>query len=161
MSKTATYALIEKQTTSSTTNTVTFSSIPNTYTDLIIISDSRGAGPNFLGYRFNSDTGSNYSFTALTGNGSAASSSRSSNATNLGMGLVNSNPFNLFYLFDYANTTTYKTALSKRGDAAFGIDAYSGLWRNTAAINAITIFSGSNFDTGSTFKLYGIQAGNA
>ena len=64
MSKTATYALIERQTLGSATSTVTFSSIPGTYTDLIIISSALSAGTSeTIMMRFNSDSGNNYSFT--------------------------------------------------------------------------------------------------
>jgi hypothetical protein len=62
---------------------------------------------------------------------------------------------------NYANTTTYKTALNRSNAASQGVEALVTLWRSTAAINSITISTdngGSIIDTGSTFSLYGIKS---
>ena len=61
---------------------------------------------------------------------------------------------------NYSNTTTFKTILMRANNAALGVDAIVGLWRSTAAINEIKVFptGGANFETGSTFSLYGIKA---
>jgi hypothetical protein len=60
---------------------------------------------------------------------------------------------------NYANTTTYKTTLARTNDALLQARASVGLWRNTSAINSILVsYYGYNFDAGSTFTLYGIQA---
>ena len=69
------------------------------------------------------------------------------------MGIINFN--------DYANTTTFKTFLARFGQAATDTDLTVNLWRNTAAINTI-LFQGTlgYLGNGSTFKLYGIEAGN-
>jgi hypothetical protein len=68
-------------------------------------------------------------------------------------------------IMNYSNSTTNKTTLSRAGSqgAAFpGTDIIVGLWRNTAAITNVDIVCTSNtFLAGSTFNLYGIQAGNA
>ena len=76
----ATYQPIETQTVSGTsTSTVTFSSIPQTYTDLVLVSAITQSADvsNYL--RFNSDTGTNYSRTRLVGTGSSATSVRGTN----------------------------------------------------------------------------------
>jgi hypothetical protein len=64
---------------------------------------------------------------------------------------------------DYANTTTYKTVLSRGNEAAAEVNAEVGLWRSTVAITslALDLETGIDFSIGSNFKLYGIQAGNA
>jgi len=59
---------------------------------------------------------------------------------------------------NYANTTTNKTILSRSNAADKGVMATVSLWRNTAAINSITLLaSANNFATGSTFSLYGVK----
>ena len=70
---TATYDCIATTTLSSAQSSVTFSSISGSYTDLIIISDAiLASGNDALGLRFNSDSGSNYSYTFMYGNGTSA-----------------------------------------------------------------------------------------
>lgn len=163
-----TYEPISTTTLGSAAATVTFSSIPGTYTDLVLVCNGGitiAAGNAHL--RFNSDTGSNYSFTDITGTGSAASSARGTNQTSC---ILNSygypeNDMNwncLVHIMNYSNTTTYKTLLSRSNQADNGVSALVGLWRSTAAITSIdiiSIFSGSpQFSIGSTFTLYGIKA---
>ena len=161
MSRTATYSLIESQTLGSATATVTFSSIPATFTDLILVIRARTISANY-NLRLNGDTGANYSYTVIAGNGSSATSSRSSSNTVIGLTYTGSGaPMTKLQIQDYANTTTYKTVLNRQDDAANATVASVGLWRSTAAINSITIVSPGTIPSGSTFKLYGIQAGNA
>lgn len=170
MAKTATYSLINSTTLGSAQSSVTFSSIPSTFTDLVLVCNGGvtiAAANAHL--RFNSDTGSNYSDTNITGTGSAASSGRSTSQTSC---ILNSygypeNDMNwncIVHIMDYSNTTTYKTLLSRSNQADNGVSALVGLWRSTAAIttiDVISIFSGSpQFSIGTTFKLYGIEAGN-
>jgi hypothetical protein len=62
---------------------------------------------------------------------------------------------------NYANTTTYKNALYLSSSVASSsyVGAAVGLWRSTAAINAVNFStSGTNYVNGSTFTLYGIAA---
>lgn len=160
-----TYEPIATQTLGSATATVTFSSIPSTYTDLVLITSVKttSAAQNLL-MRVNSDTGSNYSTTLVTGSGSSTASVRTSNATqgaldNYGYADTASNNITIVNLMNYSNTSTYKTWLSRANNAGNGTTALVGLWRSSSAINAIEIFIGSNTMTaGSTFTLYGIKA---
>lgn len=164
-----TYIPIATQTLNSNTATVTFSSIPGTYTHLVLICTVRStfAGTqNDITLRFNSDSGTNYSSTWLSGSGSAASSGRTSNqdygyffylpAANAtagvwGVGIAN--------IMNYSNTTTNKTVLTRNNDPLAGVGAYAGLWRSTSAITSISIQSPLvNLVSGSTFSLYGIKA---
>jgi hypothetical protein len=166
MSKTATYALIESQVLGSAAAEITFSSIPNTYTDLIIVvaATSDTGGSRALYMQFNSDTGANYSQTYVNGDGTTAASGRGSNANQISE-LLSITPSNTaqanINIQDYSNTTTNKTVLS-RGNSMNQTGAVAGLWRSTSAIASIKLYpSGGNFNTNSTFRLYGIQAGNA
>jgi hypothetical protein len=159
-----TYTELLKTTLGTATNSVTISSIPSGYTDLVLVinaGSSAGADANF---RLNGDSGSNYSRTSITGNGSAASSSRTANAT-IGRLNFNGYPFGaagdttiIAHFMNYANTTTYKTVISRANQASLGTDAVVNLWRSTAAINSIEILStaAATYVAGSTFSLYGI-----
>jgi hypothetical protein len=62
-------------------------------------------------------------------------------------------------IMNYANTTTYKTAISRLDDAANYVGTSVGLWRSTSAINSVTILAGTgNIPSGAMFTLYGIAA---
>lgn len=174
MAKTATYALIEARTLTTSTASVTFSSIPGTYTDLVLVTSLRNvagtSGDQSLDLEVNGDTATNYSFTQLYGNGTLASSNRVSSTTDYSSagrvadGGTASGTFsvNITNLLDYSNATTYKTFISRQNTAGNYVVISAGLWRSTSAITSIKLTdnSGSNFASGSTFKLYGIQAGS-
>jgi hypothetical protein len=148
-----------------TTATYTFSSIPSTYTDLILvqsIGNNSGSGASGVRIQYNGDTGSNYSWTYLVGTGSSAVSGRNSNATYYDIGIENDTTnFAVVttQIMNYANTTTYKTAISRGSASTREVSTNASLWRSTSAINSITITKADgNFKQGSTFTLYGIQA---
>lgn len=157
----STYEPIATTTLGSAAADVTFTSIPGTYTDLIIAGNGIKSGDHGINVQFNSDTGSNYSFTYLYGDGSSAVSGRESNKSFASGGrLATNGAVSLFYIMNYANTTTYKTMLSKGSNAGALTIAVVSLWRSTSAITTIKINPGDlgNFATGSTFTLYGIAA---
>jgi hypothetical protein len=110
-----TYVAIAEQTLGTAAASVTFSSISGAYTDLVlVVTGTMTGGPDSVVLQFNGDTGSNYSTTILSGNGSSASSLRVS--TNNG-GLIESAQSNsIIHIMNYANSTTYKTILG-RGNA--------------------------------------------
>jgi len=168
-----TYVPIATNTLSSAALTVTFSSIPSTYTDLIIVINGRStyAGTYINNYlQFNGDGSSNYSDTTLYGNGSSVTSSRHSSVSNPQCGVIpaaniTSGIFGVVthHIMNYANTSTYKTFLNRSSNSDSGGGyAYAsvGLWRSTAAITSVVlaIDSGYNWASGSTFSLYGIAA---
>jgi hypothetical protein len=160
----ATYEPIATTTLGSAAASYTFSSIPATYTDLILVADSLvdGGGGAQIIIRVNGDTGTNYSRTVLDGSGSSATSTKDSNIAYFQTGyqayMTTARGFNMIANFmNYSNTTTNKSILVRCGNANTGVDASIGLWRNTAAINSILVYPASNnFATGSTFTLYGI-----
>jgi hypothetical protein len=156
-----TYEPIQTQTLGSTATSVTFSSIPATYTDLVIVGVVSGAGDQ-IKLQFNGDTSSIYSYRFLYGNGTSALSAEAtgnnayirigqSYTSNLGNFICN--------VLNYSNTTTYKSVLSRAGNAGNLLGLFTGTWRSTAAVTSIKfeLLSGS-FDSGSTFTLYGIKA---
>lgn len=160
-----TYVAIASQTLASAAATVTFSSIPATYTDLVLVVQSKDTtGGEYPYIQFNGDTASNYSQTILHGNGSSAGSSRYSSATYIYTSWMSFNTANgqitRTNIMNYANTTTNKTVLIRADAAGSGTEATVGLWRSTAAINSIAIKSenAATYAIGSTFALYGILA---
>lgn len=159
----STYEKIATSTLSSAVSSVTFSSIPATYTDLVLVVNytlnSGGTGGS-VRLQFNSDTGTNYSSTFIYGSGSSAVSSRASNQTSIDAGYMSSNSWanSITSIQNYSNTTTYKSTLSRSNVSNGEVTAYVNLWRNTAAINTILVFASTNYASGSTFTLYGIKA---
>jgi hypothetical protein len=147
---------------------VTFSNIPGTFTDLILVSASDTDYPFAAGVstylRINGDTAGNYSTTWLLGSGSAASSSRASNDTNgiyIGefSGTANTQETSIVQIMSYANTNVHKTVLSSSAVASYFVTRQVGLWRSTAAITSVSVRAGGyTFQQGGTFSLYGVKA---
>jgi hypothetical protein len=160
----STYTPIATTTLGSATGTVTFTSIPSTYTDLVLVAVGTAVNSTGWGLQFNSDTASNYSATYVEGNSTSAVSERygANYMRTCWNSLWNtSNPSNtIIQIQNYSNTTTYKSALWRSNSVSNGyVEAGVGLWRSTTAINRIDIIiSSANFATGSTFTLYGILA---
>ncbi len=167
----STYVPIQAITLSSAAASVDFTGIPQTYTDLVIVASARYVSTNTgqgLGIRFNGDTSSNYSFTILEGNGSAASSYRVSNTTSGAMGAVANGSQTSFAVVstsiqNYTNNTINKTYITRQSGPSF-VQGIAGLWRATPApITSISIFgsgTAGNIDSGSTFTIYGIGSGS-
>jgi hypothetical protein len=165
-----TYTPIATTTLGSATSNITFTSISGSYTDLIIAgglrldNDSSGAQNAII--RFNGDSGSNYSYNYLLGDGSSAGSGRGLNETSLLISTVgndNTNRYSseIWQINNYSNTTTYKSALLKHM-VNFGnqVQTSVGLWNSTSAITSISITPGGskNWAAGSILTLYGIAA---
>jgi hypothetical protein len=157
----ATYDKIEAYTLPSAQAAYTFTTIPGTFTDLVMIISGTNAtaSDENIWVRFNGDTGSNYSATQLYGTGSSPGST-----TNSGTGMLlgrggTTLSSSVLQFINYANTTTFKTAMG-RGNNTNGVVIFNvGLWRSTAAITSIYVTSNAgNFNTGTTFTLYGIKA---
>lgn len=158
----STYSTIATTTLGSAQANVTFSSFSG-YTDLVLVFNGRctSTGGWNLFLQFNSDTGTNYSATSLYGDGTSAFSARGSNNAAVGGWFVDgTNPGTVIAnIMNYSNTSTNKTVIGRGNNTGYGVDARVGLWRNTAAITSMLIYSnGGNWLTGSTFTLYGISA---
>ncbi len=161
-----TYQAIATQTLESATASITFSSIPSTYTDLVLVVNfgTTGAG-EVTGLRLNTDTGSNYSMTSIYGNGTGVVAYRRSNdvAMNYGNWVGTTTTLNesngIYHIMNYSNTTTFKTAIGRSNDASTQSEVTVGLWRNTAAVNSVTFFvTTTTLKAGATASLYGIKA---
>jgi hypothetical protein len=157
-----TYEPIATTTANGVIQSVTFSSIPATYTDLILIVAGNAVN-NGTVITFNNDTSTNYSRTVLRGDGTSATSFRQSSQNYIAADASVSQPAQniIMHIFNYANTTTYKTALVRSNNSSAGLDQGVGLWRATpAAINRIdvTLQGATPITSGAVFTLYGIKA---
>ena len=159
----STYTPIATTTLGSAASDVTFSSISGSYTDIILVMDAiMSSGDQGVGLRFNGDSGANYSFTFLFGDGSSTTSGRSAPATRIDAGYINTTrSTNIAQIQNYSNTTTYKTLISRFNPSTQYAGAYVGTWRNTAAITSIFLYPSTTvgtFAAGSTFTLYGVKS---
>jgi hypothetical protein len=168
---TPTYTPLATVTLGASASSVTFSSIPATYRDLILVMDLIGsttAANAFVGIRLNSDTGNNYNRVAMVGTGSTTSSFSAANQAYFfcgGFPASNSNSRGLTItdFMDYSATDKHKTMLQKEANPTVSAIAYAARWANTSAVTSIEISAtptvgDNNFGSTSTFSLYGIAS---
>lgn len=167
MPDTSTEVAIATTTLSSAASSITFSSIPATYTDLRLVFNPTGVDSTtgarvFL--QFNSSA-LNMSYTFLQGNGTTATSGRGTTAYFSPVLYPSTTRPTLYIadIFSYANTSINKTSLhSYYGDnnGSGVVESLVRLWQNTAAISSITLTADSSgtrtFSIGTTATLYGI-----
>lgn len=163
----ATYIPISNTTLTSNQSSVTFNNF-NGYTDLIIIANCRGSNDieSDINLQFNSDTNSNYSMTRMYGQTSTAGTDRLSSRTDINFGRQGGTVFapNIIHIFNYSNSTSYKSILVRSGHHSSDASAITlmnvGMYRSNNAITSITFIQtgAQNYKTGSTFSLYGIKA---
>ncbi len=154
-----TYEPIATQTLGSAAASITFSSIPGTYTDLrLVFVGTLSSGNATTGWRANSDSATNYSETYIGGDGTSAFSGRNTNSTFGFAGVTDTNQsMTTVDVFSYAGST-YKTALSDSVPVAQYVLRRVQLWRSTAAITSFTYLTTSGtFTAGTTATLYGIK----
>ena len=164
-----TYTPIATTTLNSDTNNVTFSNIPGTYTDIVVVAflkSNRSATAS--GIFVYPNGGVNYvTFTNLTGDGTSAGASRIPSA-NAFTGFyhevtaASANDFTvaIYHFNNYSNTTTYKTVLYRTNLPSIAVKAYASRIPTTSAITSLqwSDQNGTGFISGSTFTLYGILA---
>jgi hypothetical protein len=157
---TVTYSTIQTYTIPSVTTTFTLSSIPSTYTDLVLVFGGGTVAPTGVYIRFNGDSGSNYSTTRMSGWATNNNSARSTNQTRVEVGGSWSDTNHMVVnLQNYSNTSINKVGICRTSDATDTVAAGAILWRNTAAINSIAFSTdATNFAAGTVITLYGIKA---
>lgn len=157
---------------SAATSSVLFSGIPQNFQDLRIIASARTSTSTAddMTLRLNADSATNYSRTVLYSDNASAVSFRNTNSNWAIVGFMpsNSDTAGVFStqsidIFNYASTTVNKTILGRSGmsgtASTIGNVANVALWRNTAAINSVTLLAANqSFASGSTFALYGVLA---
>ena len=171
----ATYERIASVTINSATSVVTFSSIPSTYTDLVLTGGwfRVTTNGNNLGMRLNSDTGNNYSANYMEGDGTSVATGGGFGNANyarvaaIAGGFTSSATQSLpitMQFNDYFNTQIRKTIVTRYGQASAVTGISCSVWLSTSAINAIELSAYSpgtgEFGAGSILTLYGIKAGS-
>ena len=163
---TNTYVALDKVTLVSSASSITFSSIPQTYTDLRFVGSFNSSSYAVGGLQYNGVT-SGYSTTFNYGATSSRTTAQGKIPFQQGFGpITEANSFQIVNvdIMNYANTTTKKTTLWKTGNpTSTGFPGYEwgiGLYPSTSAITSITFDAGGAniFQSGSTFSLYGIKA---
>jgi hypothetical protein len=158
----STYTPIASSTISGTSTTVvTFTSIPSTYTDLLVVVNGLNVGSADAAMTFNNDSGANYCWTRLFGDGSTTYSGRASAASDIpvSIGYMNDRTNTLVNIMNYSNATTYKTTILRANKSTGYVEAMVDMWKNTSAINRIDITTPSGyFAAGTIFTIYGIKA---
>jgi hypothetical protein len=180
----STYSTIATYTvTGGTATSYTFTSIPQTYTDLVLVTSYAGYyasnDRSQLGLQVGNgsvDTGTNYSYTYMSGDGTTASSGRDGSASGITQTVLGTYPLgpssslqqntSIIHFMNYSNTTTFKTLLQRTENVNSSNNTPStkaqvNLWRSTSAINTIKIKDYSDlyyFHPGTNFTLYGIAS---
>ena len=164
-----TYTLISSNVLSSSAASVTFNSIPSTYTDLVLrVSARNDSNDSLILMTFNGDTSGVWSRTSLRGDGSAASSGNNTSLARMQLEYadISTNTASTFnnmeiYIPSYLasqNKPISNFGVQETNATAASMAASAGLWRITSAVSSITLsFSASNFVSGSSFYLYGIK----
>jgi hypothetical protein len=169
-----TYTLIAHTELTSSQSIIEFSSIPATFTDLLVVTSQRASsGSDFpaAGVRFNSAT-TNYSTRWLLGLGSGSGSSGNNTGTYLRIGNVpgssqTASTFSSISVY----VPNYRVAAAKsvsadavaENNSTGGIqNIVAGLWNDTAAItNVRVLIDGFDMVSGSSATLYGITSGSS
>jgi hypothetical protein len=158
-----TYVPIATQTLSASAATITFSSIPQTYNDLVLVLQGTSSAAQDVRTVINGDTATNYSLNVIYGNGTTASAYRGSNLAYSQSdyygypGITNPSTQVINYM-NYSNTSMLKTILS-RASSSTGVDLVASVWRSTAAITSLAVSVPSyTWSSGSIFTLYGIAS---
>ena len=160
-------------------SSISFSSIPSTFAHLqlrcFVQTNRSDYGIDQINVRVNGDTGNNYAWHLITGDGANTNASSGTSVSRLfnfsgttGTTAGSSFGTTIIDLLDYASTSKYKTGRALSGVDINGtilslggrIGLFSGLWMNTAAINSLTITPdvGSSLNQYSHFALYGIKS---
>jgi hypothetical protein len=149
---------------------IEFTSIPATYTDLLVKLSGRSTsgGETAVNLRFNGNSSSIYDRKSLAGDGSSASSASSTSQPEVFVGRISANTYTAstfgnmeIYIPNYTGSSNKSLSSDSvaENNATTGYNILiAGLWNNTAAITSIAFtVAGSNFAQYSTATLYGIK----
>lgn len=160
---TPTYTALANITLGSATGSVTFSSIPATYRDLVLVLTATTSSSASHRFQINSDSGSNYLFVRMSGNGSSATSGGSAQThvilSSVPLSSSSARIQSTTQIMDYSATDKHKTMLTRTDEAGSGTEALANRWANTAAVTSIFLYPNTGtWSVGSTFALYGIAS---
>jgi hypothetical protein len=142
-------------TSSSGGTTISFTSIPSTYTDLkLVFVGATGAGICQVQYN---GTSTNYSSTLMYGSGSPSTGSYSVGWIFVIPGDVSEVITQQINIQNYANTNVHKTSIARADIASASVNESVQLWRSNSAINRVDLISSGTYGS-YTATLYGIKA---
>jgi len=166
------YVPLANLTVATTAASVTFSSISQSYKDLVLVVMSRDTAASVVTTQFlrvnNVSSGSLYHSVFMQGSSGGATSSQSNSQNEWGIGfsagsLASSGIYttNIYNFQDYSSTDKQKVVLARNNaaDASNGGTRATALrYADTAAITTINVLPATTFAAGSTFALYGVSA---
>jgi len=157
---TPTYVALAEIELASATSSVTLTGFSQDYRDLILVVNGASSGTSLVGLRFNSDTGTNYSYVLMLGNGGSTDSASGSSQDEARVGVFWSTPNTLItQIQDYSATDKNKTLLSRSNNASNRVSATATRWASNSAIHTVSVVNDvSAFTAGTTLSLYGIEA---
>jgi hypothetical protein len=162
---TPTYTPLSKITLNQPAGAVTFSSIPGNFKDLsmVIVTYQIGTGSHTSLFRLNGDVGLNYNEVTMYSSASTLISFKSDGEdSGILTGHTNSTgtgSASIVDFFDYSATNKHKLVLQKGGAVGPTVFSVHTRWASASAINSIQVYAnfGGNYQSGSTFTLYGIE----
>jgi hypothetical protein len=158
---TPTYTALANITLGSSASSVTFSSIPATYRDLVYVISGQlvSASPTNTLLRFNGDSGNNYNRVFAFANSGGISSGADSLVAQANPWFATNEQGNAIgTIMDYSATDKHKTMLSRYNGITAGLIMSATRWANTSAITSMAFSNTNNFAAGTTFALYGIAS---
>jgi hypothetical protein len=142
-------------------SSVTFSNIPATYRDLVLVVGGLASAQANFQLQFNNDTGSNYNWVnALAFSGGAASANEANQTSTENAVIIGSAQSTILVNFmDYSATDKHKTILARSHAGTAELRMGAARWADTSAINEIKIsLNTGTLSSGSIFSLYGIES---
>jgi hypothetical protein len=166
------FDLLDEEILASTASSITFSSLSTYAADYqhlqmrAVLSDAVSfQNASSFRLRFNGDSGNNYSWHSLGGNGSTITSIRGGSQSgifgeNAGNGFYSGHVIDILDPYSTSRTTTARLINGYEASSAKSVSIHSGFWMNTAAVTSITIATeGFGFVSGSRLSLYGVKTG--
>lgn len=159
---TPTYEALATVTLAVDTASVTFSSIPATYRDLVLVLEGTlTSGEGVLTAVINGDTGANYSRVHIGGGGASGFSGEASGNNELQFGFItNVRHSSITQFMDYSATDKHKTVLNRSNNPTVTTFGWTSRYANNNAITSLLIDTSSagSFGAGTTLNLYGIES---
>lgn len=143
---------------------VTFGSISGSYRDLIVSVTGSATDYEYVMLQYNSDTGSNYTWVNMIGDGSAVSGGAGTwNGAKVGRFSTTANVVSNLQanVMDYSATDKHTTTLARGNSPDEMTMGICSRWANTAAITSVKVlcYGGTALlESGTTVSLFGVEA---
>ena len=157
---TSTYIPLATVTLAEAASEVSFGSISQDYSDLVLVFECEGSNSNRINGNLNSDVGANYSMVSMEDDGGTTTSDSGTATAYFHAGVCRdtSRSINIVNIMGYSDTDKHTSILSRENAPAARMGARAMRWANTAAVTSVAVScSAGTFDSGSTFKLFGIH----